>query len=160
MTQETLHQRDTTGFNDSVSASPREITAARRALAVAFGPPERRGFAVRLWDGSMDGDAGTTSQFTFVVRRPGALRRALLPPSELSLVEAYLRDDLDIEGDLEAAGTIADVAARQLRSVGALSGLIDALRQLKTSAPMFDSERLWAIDRRKESARYGQTWIG
>ena len=130
MTRETLHQRDTPGFTDSVSASPHEITAARRALAVAFGPPERRGFAVQLWDGSMDGDAGAASQFTFIVRRPGALRRALLPPSELSLVEAYLRDDLDIEGDLESAGTIADVAARQLRSVGALSGLIDALRRL------------------------------
>lgn len=130
MTPETLHQRDTPVLDDRVSASPREIAAARRALAVAFGPPERRGFAVRLWDGSMDGEAGAASQFTFIVRRPGALRRALLPPSELALVEAYLRDDLDIEGDLESAGMIADVAARQLRSLGALSGLIGALRRL------------------------------
>jgi len=78
----------------------RSLAAARAALAIAFGPVEARGFAVRLWDGSVDEPAGSASPFTLVVRRPGALRRALLPPSELALVEAYLRDDLDLEGDL------------------------------------------------------------
>jgi cyclopropane-fatty-acyl-phospholipid synthase len=132
MTLETLQKHSTPVLDNTVSGSPAELAAARRALAIAFGPPAERGFAVRLWDGSMDGDAGAESQFTFVVRRPGALRRALLPPSELALVEAYLRDDLDIEGDLESAGTIADVAARHLGSFGALTGLIRALRSLPT----------------------------
>ena len=132
MTQQTIHRRDGPVLDGTASACPREIAAARRALAIAFGPPEHRGFAVRLWDGSVDGGRGASAPFTFVVRRPGALRRALLPPSELAIVQAYLRDDLDIEGDFESAGTITDLAARHLRTLGALSGLIGALRSLPT----------------------------
>ena len=64
------------------------------------------------------------------MRRAGALRRALLPPSELALVEAYLRDDLDVEGDLHAAGRLGDLAASRLRSPRALLGLVRALRAL------------------------------
>src|SRR5204863_431418 len=82
----------------------RTVAAAREALAIAFGPTDARGFAVRLWDDSVDAPAGSVSPFTLVVRRPGALRRAPLPPSELALVEAYLRDDLDAEGHLGAGG--------------------------------------------------------
>ena len=110
----------------------RAIVAARDALAIAFGPIEARGFAVRLWDGSVDAPPGTAPPFTLVVRRPGALRRALLPPSELALVEAYLRDDLDAEGDLGAAGRLGDLAASRLRSPRALARLARALRALPT----------------------------
>ena len=112
------------------AADGRAIAAARRALAIAFGPVEARGFAVRLWDGSVDASAASTSPFTLVVQRPGALRRALLPPSELALVEAYLRDDLDVEGDLGAAGRLGDLAASRLRSPRVLLGLLRALRAL------------------------------
>ena len=108
----------------------RHIAAARHALAIAFGPVGARGFAVRLWDGSVDAPADVVAPFTFVVRRAGALRRALLPPSELALVEAYLRDDLDVEGDLAAAGRLGDLAASRLRSPRALAGLVRALRTL------------------------------
>jgi cyclopropane-fatty-acyl-phospholipid synthase len=108
----------------------RSLGAARAALAIAFGPIEERGFAVRLWDGSVDAPAGGAAPFTLVVRRPGALRRALLPPSELALVEAYLRDDLDAEGDVAEAGRLGDLAAARLRSPRALLGLVRALRSL------------------------------
>ena len=107
------------------------LARAREALAIAFGPVESRGFDVRWWDGSVDGGSDR-SPFTLVVRRPGALRRAMLPPSELALVEAYLRDDLDVEGDLGAAGRLGDLAAARLRSVSALSRLVRALRALPT----------------------------
>ncbi|PYP81021.1 MAG: SAM-dependent methyltransferase [Gemmatimonadetes bacterium] len=110
----------------------RTVAAAREALAIAFGPTDARGFAVRLWDDSVDAPAGSVSPFTLVVRRPGALRRALLPPSELSLVEAYLRDDLDAEGDLGAAGRLGDLAASRLRSPRQLVRLVRALRVLPT----------------------------
>ena len=93
---------------------PRSLAAARAALAIAFGRVEARGFAVRLWDGSVDAPAGSAVPFTLVVRRPGALRRALLPPSELALVEAYLRDDLDAEGDIGEAGRLGDLAGVKL----------------------------------------------
>ena len=74
------------------------IATAREALEIAFGPVPQRSFAVRLWDDSVDRPSSAPVPFTLVVRRAGALRRALLPPSELALVEAYLRDDLDAEG--------------------------------------------------------------
>ena len=132
----------TTGTATPPSATPvvappvthdqRTIAAARAALAIAFGPVESRGFAVRLWDGSVDAPNELHVPFTLVVRRAGALRRALLPPSELALVEAYLRDDLDAEGDLGAAGALGDLAAACLRSPRAIARLVRALRLLPT----------------------------
>jgi cyclopropane-fatty-acyl-phospholipid synthase len=64
----------------------------------------------------------------------------MLPPSELALVEAYLRDDLDLEGDLEAAGVLGDVAAKHLRSPRNIAALVRALRELPTDdAPPADA---------------------
>ncbi len=108
------------------------IAAARDALEIAFGPVHQRSFAVRLWDDSVDEPAGIEPPFTLVVRRAGALRRALLPPSELALVEAYLRDDLDAEGDLGEAGRLGDLAAARLRAPRALARLVRVLRRLPT----------------------------
>ncbi len=66
-------------------------------------------FAVRLWDGSVwEPDGGRPARFTLVLRHPGALRAMLLPPSELRLGEAYLYDDVDVEGDIEAVFPLAD----------------------------------------------------
>ena len=110
----------------------RAINAAREALAIAFGPVKSRSFAVKLWDGSVDAPNDLHVPFTLVVRRAGALRRALLPPSELGLAEAYLRDDLDAEGDLGAAGALGDLAAARLRSPRAIAQLVRALRLLPT----------------------------
>jgi cyclopropane-fatty-acyl-phospholipid synthase len=114
------------------SRAARALTAARAALEIAFGPVEQRTFAVRLWDDSVDAPPGPHPPFTLIVRRPGALRRALLPPSELALAEAYLRDDLDAEGDITEAGRLTDVAASQLRSPAALLRLARALLTLPT----------------------------
>lgn len=115
-----------------MTTGARTIAAAREALAITFGPVEERDFAVRLWDDSVDRPSGVAPSFTLVVRRPGALRRALLPPSELGLVEAYLRDDLDAVGDLGEAGRLGDVAAARLRSPRALARLARALTALPT----------------------------
>jgi cyclopropane-fatty-acyl-phospholipid synthase len=114
------------------SRAARALTAARAALDIAFGPVAQRTFAVRLWDDSVDAPPGPHPPFTLIVRRPGALRRALLPPSELALAEAYLRDDLDAEGDIAEAGRLTDVAASRLRSPAALLRLARALLALPT----------------------------
>ena len=108
------------------------LAAAREALAIAFGAVEERGFDVRLWDGSVERCAIGAAPFTLVIRRSGALRRALLPPSEIALVEAYLRDDLDAEGDIGEAGRLTDLAATRLRSPRALARLLRVLRVLPT----------------------------
>jgi cyclopropane-fatty-acyl-phospholipid synthase len=66
-----------------------------------------RDFAVRLWDGTVWGD-GVRPRCTLVLKHPGALRRMFTAPSELTLGESFIYDDFDIEGDVEAAFTLAD----------------------------------------------------
>jgi len=62
-----------------------------------------RDFAIRFWDGTTwEADPLQSVRFTLILRHPGALRRMLLPPSDLSLGEAYIFGDFDIEGDIEA----------------------------------------------------------
>ncbi|HLM82363.1 MAG TPA: hypothetical protein VK302_17290, partial [Terriglobales bacterium] len=75
----------------------------------------RRDFQVRLWDGTTWG-AETQPRFTLVLKHPGALRAMFLSPSELALGEAYIDDDYDIEGDIEAAFDLADYFLGQERS--------------------------------------------
>ena len=67
-----------------------------------FAGYHRRDFLVRFWDGSR---WGRTDQprFTLVLQHPGALRAMFLSPSELTLGEAYIYNDFDIEGDIKAA---------------------------------------------------------
>lgn len=66
-------------------------------------------FAIRLWDGTVIQPTDpTSSKFTLKLNHPGALRRMFLPPNELSLGEAYIYGDFDIEGDLQYAFDIAE----------------------------------------------------
>ncbi len=86
------------------SAQSSAVSTTRAVLARLFGPHNRRDFAIRLWDGqTLSADGGVEPRFTLVLNHPGALRRMLIPPGELTLAEAYLRGDFDIEGDIIAA---------------------------------------------------------
>ncbi len=68
-----------------------------------------RDFAIRLWDGStLPQEVGQPRRFTLVINHPGALRKLLWNPTELGLAEAYVFEDFDIEGDLEAALKLLD----------------------------------------------------
>lgn len=66
-----------------------------------------RSFRVRFWDGS-EWSYLDQPQFTFVLKHPGSLRGMFLSPSELTLGEAFIYDDFDVEGDLEAAFELGD----------------------------------------------------
>jgi cyclopropane-fatty-acyl-phospholipid synthase len=58
--------------------------------------------AVRLWDGTTwKPDPAEPTRCTLVLQHPGALRKMFIPPNEMSLGEAYLFNDFDIEGDIE-----------------------------------------------------------
>ncbi len=68
-----------------------------------FGWIEPRDFAIRLWDGNTWGpDADLEPSFTVVLRRPSALRRMLMKPTEENFAECYISGEFDLEGDLEA----------------------------------------------------------
>ncbi len=113
------------------AADQRLVSLVRAILRDLFGPPAGRTFTIRLWDGTVEAPAaGNDSRFTLILRRPGALRRMLLPPTELALGEAYLRDDYDIEGDIEAAAALAPLIVDHLKSPAAVARLLMRLRQL------------------------------
>src|SRR6185312_14657466 len=76
-----------------------------------FGSMQPGNFAVRLWDGTVwrPEAAGSESPcFTMVLQHPGALRKMFLPPNELTLGEAYIYNDFEIEGDIEAVFPLAE----------------------------------------------------
>ncbi|TXS09787.1 methyltransferase domain-containing protein [Streptomyces sp. adm13(2018)] len=68
---------------------------------------------LRAWDGSQ---AGPPDAPTVVLRSPEALRRVLWQPGELGLAEAYVSGDLDVDGDLAQA---LSLAGRTVRDRGA-----------------------------------------
>ncbi len=76
-----------------------------------------RDFGVRLWDGSGRGpDPGLPERFTLLLRHPGALRALLWPPSRLMMAEAYVYDDVDIEGDIHAVFPLGEYLLSTRRS--------------------------------------------
>ena len=90
--------RDTSNLTDIIG---RRLTLARRILdaAQAALPPDSPLELVLAEDVTAD----RTSAVRVVVRGPDAVGRVLWPPSADALGEAYLRGDIDIEGDIWAA---------------------------------------------------------
>lgn len=83
-----------------------EITS--NLLAGLFGDAKQRAFAIRFWDGeTLPVGTGISPPFTLVLTHPGSLRRMFFPPGELTLAEAYLAGDFDIEGDIFSAMGLA-----------------------------------------------------
>lgn len=121
--------------------------AVARTIAVldlAFGRPLERNYDIRLWDGTVQhGGASPSADFALLIRRRGALRRMLLPPSELSIVEAFISDDIEIEGNLESAMGLSDSIGRRIQSVGGIARLIPKALALPRDdeAPPLDESR-------------------
>jgi cyclopropane-fatty-acyl-phospholipid synthase len=68
-----------------------------------------RNLAVRFWDGTTwDTEPGVPGRFTLVLNHPGALKKMFWPPGELTLANAYIHNDFDIEGDFEGAFPLGD----------------------------------------------------
>ncbi len=100
-----------TAQDEEIAGSQREggRPSAVRLLDEMLEGAGGRDFAVRLWDGAAvpaaDGGRGA---FTLLLNTPGALRSMFVPPSDLSLGEAYIYGDFDVEGDLERVFDVFD----------------------------------------------------
>jgi len=95
--------------------------------------------AMRTWTGETWGP--TDAPATIVLQHPGALRALFVQPRDLEAGEAYIFNDVDIEGDILAALDFADrlqaIRDHQLRAV-------NLMRKLRT---------LPASNRRSENVR-------
>src|SRR6184192_3350622 len=79
----------------------------RNILREIFAGCSLEKMGVRLWDGTMWPDERPRDA-TLVLGHPGTLGRMLWPGTEVGLAEAYLHDDFDVEGNIEAAFEIGD----------------------------------------------------
>ena len=107
------------------------LATARNVVAALFGKPAERSFTVRYWDGSEEPPGiSSDTPFTLWFRRPGALRRMLLPPTELAIAEAFIDGDVDIEGNAEHAMHLGDVIGSRVQSVAGLGSMLPMLLAL------------------------------
>jgi cyclopropane-fatty-acyl-phospholipid synthase len=91
------------GSDPRVDAAVHALAPLIRALG------DRRDFAIRFWDGrGLRAPSGLDSRFTLFIRRPGTLRRMLLPPTDLAIGEAFVHGDFDVEGDIFAFVSLPD----------------------------------------------------
>jgi cyclopropane-fatty-acyl-phospholipid synthase len=95
-----------------------------------FPPP--RPFTICLWDQTTLPSTDHAG-FRLILNHPGALRRMLTPPLELSLGEAFIDGDFDIEGDITAAVALVETLFEQRLSIRELFTLARQLRSLPRS---------------------------
>jgi cyclopropane-fatty-acyl-phospholipid synthase len=65
-------------------------------------------FSVRFWNGTEWRHGNAPPRFTLDLKHPAAPRLMFWRANEVRLGEAYLRDDFDVKGDLEASFSLAD----------------------------------------------------
>jgi hypothetical protein len=83
----------------TTSPDNRILEITHDLLTVLFGKDQKRTFAVRLWNGEeLPTGSAEVPRFTLALTHPGSLRHMLIPPGEMTLTEAYLGGDFDIEG--------------------------------------------------------------
>ncbi|MFL5486316.1 MAG: class I SAM-dependent methyltransferase [Gemmatimonadaceae bacterium] len=115
-------------------ADDNAIARCRAVLTAMLGDPRQRPFDVRFWDGTVDHGKNARPAFTLVLNRPASLRRMLLPPNELSLVESYISGDVEIEGSMEAASVLAEMIGSRVRSPLAIARLVGLVLRLPGKA--------------------------
>lgn len=109
------------------STTDPNVARAASLLGRLFPPP--RAFGVRLWDETQLVDVAHPV-FTLVLNHSGALRRMFTPPVELSLGEAFMYGDFDIEGDIFAAFSLMDDIATRAFSPWEMAALTRDLLSL------------------------------
>ena len=124
----------------TMSSSVRSIdqTVDRTVALLEHFFPSPRNFNVRLWNAeALAGNPPTT--FTLVLNHSGAVRRMFSLPIELSLAEAFLNKDFEIEGDIFSALAWMDsIASQSFSPTNVISLLRDLLSLPKETVQNLD----------------------
>jgi cyclopropane-fatty-acyl-phospholipid synthase len=100
----------------SFELDTRHIESTIRILNALF-EGYSRDFTIRLWnDQTIEPTLGEHSHFTLVLCHPGAMRVMLLTFDEVSMGEAYVYNDIDVEGDIDRAFAAVYYITEQKRS--------------------------------------------
>jgi cyclopropane-fatty-acyl-phospholipid synthase len=91
----------------AVSSDKAVEEKTRRVLNEIFAGCPLEKVGIRLWNGAMWPDA-RPREAILLLNHPGALSQMLWPGTEVGIAEAYLHDDFDVEGNIEAAFEIGD----------------------------------------------------
>jgi cyclopropane-fatty-acyl-phospholipid synthase len=95
----------------TIKSANQAVQTTLSLLQDLLGSIQPGNFAVRLWDGTVwrpEAAGSEPARFTVVLQHPGALRKMFLPPNDLTLGEAYIYNDFDIEGEIEAIFPLAE----------------------------------------------------
>ncbi len=101
----------------------------RHVLSEIFAGPLAGKIGVKLWDGTEWPDERPRAAI-LALKHSESLARMFLPGTEVGLAEAYLNNDFDIEGDMEAAFEAGDFLLEHLddwKKELKLAGLLIAL---------------------------------
>ena len=93
-------------------------TQRRKLLSDLFrgygGPP----FAIRLWNGWQWASLpGERPAFTVAIATPGALASLVAEPNEITLGEAFIHKEIDVEGDLFSVFAVAEYLVTRPRGL-------------------------------------------
>jgi cyclopropane-fatty-acyl-phospholipid synthase len=111
------------------------------ALEDALAEYPQKTFQVQLWNGATWG-APNDPRFTIVLNNPEALRRLFVDPNELSIGEAYIAGDFDVEGDLASAFDLGDYLFSRVKAQGISHALLALFDKNKEKDEDDDEDKL------------------
>jgi len=125
-------RRNHTGSTALHSGAPQDLLKLTVGLLERLLPSNRR-FEVRLWDGTLL--PGSSREASLVLNHPDSLGRMLKLPLDVTMGEAYLRGDWDIEGDYSAFLEVLESFDGRMDLTGLLSLVRDAAILKRSSTP-------------------------
>lgn len=159
MSQRTVSPRGVMPVSPSITTEE-AIQGNVRVLNALFGADSGQ-VGVRLWNGIAWPD-DEPRPVTLALKHPGALRAMFLPGTEVGLAEAYLYDDVDIEGEMEQVFSLAESLVQRAGDWRVRLRLArDLLRLPKSMAPRTTQRgrarlrgRRHSIERDRAAIRY------